>query len=713
MANKKIQHTGIMNKMRDKMPLIIIILIIAFLATIVFEWGMNYLGLGGKSDAFGKINSQEISYKDFERVVQQQIEQTKQSDKTSELDEGTVKLIRDNVWNSFVSQTITQQAVEEYGITVSDKEIQDWVYNKPETLPEQIKKNFMDSTGVFNISFYQQALGMKTKEATQFWNQVENYLRETLLSEKLQAVLSEGAVISEADVLEKYTDDNIYANFNYVLLDLNTITDSAQFAVNDQDLKKYYDEHKNEFKQEESVKLKYVEFKDQATAEDSAYVLKQMESLRKEMKTATEEDSSLIKLLDDNSSLKWDPEYQNPSDFEVMFKTFLDTAKPGDVSDIMIEQAGYKMLKFLDSKEIPDMYVNAEHILVNITNGDTLGAKKKAEEIYNRVKGGEDFSKLALELSDDPSAKQNKGDLGWFKKGAMVKEFEEAVFSANEGDFVGPIKSSFGFHVIHVKGKVKKGYKVAQLQKLITPSSRSKQLIKKKAEDFYADLEKGKSMDTLAKENDLTVVTSENLTKDSPIPVIGVNKKITNFVFDNKVNSVTEPVKYTTGYMIFEILEKTPQGYQNFDSIKVTILKPKVINEKKYAILSGIANDLEGKIVNGDLNSLKEFAPQYSYETADSFKVSKPNNLIGQDYALSSEIFKMKPGEISKPIKGQKGYFIIKLNSVTEFNEQDYLLKAPDIRKNLLTSKKQQMVSEWLTGMQDKADIVDNRDKYF
>ncbi|MBK7158718.1 MAG: hypothetical protein IPH77_09200 [Ignavibacteria bacterium] len=54
---KKVQHTGIMNKMRDKMPLIIIILIIAFLATIVFEWGMNYLGLRDGAVAFAKINS--------------------------------------------------------------------------------------------------------------------------------------------------------------------------------------------------------------------------------------------------------------------------------------------------------------------------------------------------------------------------------------------------------------------------------------------------------------------------------------------------------------------------------------------------------------------------------------------------------------------------------------------------------------------------------
>ena len=137
------------------------------------------------------------------------------------------------------------------------------------------------------------------------------------------------------------------------------------------------------------------------------------------------------------------------------------------------------------------------------------------------------------------------------------------------------------------------------------------------------------------------------------------------------------------------------------------------MNQKKYNVLLGTATDLKGKINNFDLNSLKEVAPQYSYGVADSFKVSKPNPNIGSDYALSYAVMKMKPGEISKPIKGIKGYYIIKLNSITEFNEQDYVLKAPEIRKTLLTSKKQMFVSDWLAKMQNDAVIVDNRDKYF
>lgn len=712
MSNKKkIENTGIMNKMRDKMPLIIIILIIAFLATIVFEWGMNYVGLGGQTEAFAKVNSKEISYAEYERVVQQQVEQMRQQNGGKDIDDAQMDQIREQVWNSLVTQSLSQQAIEKYGITVSDKEILDWIYNRPESLPEPIKRNFIDSTGVFNAAFYQQALGMKTKEATQFWSQVENFVRETLLSEKLQAILTEGAVVSESDILEQYKNDNIVANFDYVLLDLNTLTDTNQFAVNDNDLKEYYEKNKNEFKQVESVSLKYVQFTETATAEDSASTLRQMEIMKKEMQKAKVEDSSLIMLVTDNSTVPFNGEFQNAGSFNSAVTPFLFTAKPGDVSDVLITPDGYQVVKMLDSKEGEDLFVNASHILINFGT-DTVAAKKKADELFNRVKNGEDIQALAVEFSEDPSSKQNRGDLGWFKKGAMVKEFEEAAFNANINDVVGPVKTQFGFHIIKVQGKEKKQFKVAQINKTVTPSSRTKQLVKKKAEDFYSELKKGQIMDSLAKSMNLTVQTGKDIAKDAPIPLAMSNKNLGKLLFENKVSYITEPAKVSGGYAIYEVTEKKPEGFMNFDSIKTTLIKPKVINDKKYAVLSDIANDLETKIVNSDINSLKEVAPQYNYGVADSFKVSKPDERIGVDFTLTTEIMKLKPGQISKPIKGVKGYYIVKVNSITEFNEQDYVLKAPEIRKNLLSQKRQSIVQEWITKMQNEAEIIDNRDKY-
>ncbi|HAY32812.1 MAG TPA: hypothetical protein DCY06_01645, partial [Bacteroidetes bacterium] len=155
------------------------------------------------------------------------------------------------------------------------------------------------------------------------------------------------------------------------------------------------------------------------------------------------------------------------------------------------------------------------------------------------------------------------------------------------------------------------------------------------------------------------------------------------------------------------------QGFLNFDSIKVAQIKPKVIIEKKAEVLSSIAKDIQSKISGGDLMALKEQYPQYIFGHTDSVSVSKPEGTIGLDHAVYGAIFKMNPGEVSQPLKGTKGIILVKLNSVIEFNEQDYVLKAPDIRNTLLGTKRQQIVSDWLTKMQNEAKIIDNRDKYF
>ena len=101
----------------------------------------------------------------------------------------------------------------------------------------------------------------------------------------------------------------------------------------------------------------------------------------------------------------------------------------------------------------PEM-VKASHILVKLgeqTKEEDVAVKEKiAKELLDRVKGGEDFAKLALEMSEDPSAKQNKGDLDFFTKEQMVPEFSKAAFEAKSGDIVGPVKTQFGFHIIKV-----------------------------------------------------------------------------------------------------------------------------------------------------------------------------------------------------------------------------------------------------------------------
>jgi peptidyl-prolyl cis-trans isomerase C len=104
--------------------------------------------------------------------------------------------------------------------------------------------------------------------------------------------------------------------------------------------------------------------------------------------------------------------------------------------------------------------VRARHILFRVADAKDEKAGKAAEEkakaAIARLKKGEDFAKMAGELTEDPSGKQNGGDLGYFTKDKMVPQFAEAAFKLEKGQISEPVKTDFGWHVIKLEDKRKK-----------------------------------------------------------------------------------------------------------------------------------------------------------------------------------------------------------------------------------------------------------------
>jgi peptidyl-prolyl cis-trans isomerase SurA len=114
---------------------------------------------------------------------------------------------------------------------------------------------------------------------------------------------------------------------------------------------------------------------------------------------------------------------------------------------------GYHIIKVTDRRPIK-YKIRASHILIKIkkVNGklDTASAKARADSVYQKLKAGEDFAKLAKEYSDDKGSAVKGGDLGFFQRRMMVKPFDEAAFNLKKGEFSKPVETKFGFHIIKV-----------------------------------------------------------------------------------------------------------------------------------------------------------------------------------------------------------------------------------------------------------------------
>ncbi len=701
---------GLMNKLRDKTHIILIILILAFLATIIFEWGMDYLGVrGGEVTELGSVNGQELKYADFENQVNFTLDQQKQQT-GEDPDENVIKMIRDQVWDQMVSQKLAEQEIKRLGINVTNQEILNWVYNSPQTLPDVIKKNFIDSTGQFDMATYQQALTTKTPEITKFWSQVEEFLKQTLLSQKLQSVITGTVRVTESEVMQKFKDENVKASFDFVFLDPSSIPEN-NIQVTEDDMKIYYDKHKDEFRRDESAKLKYVLFPDIATMDDTVSTEKMMKALIKDFKKLNPADSTTFSVVNDNSLTKFTNTYVKPNEIPAEVITFLFNAAKDSISDVIKASDGFHMVRLIDSKDGTETYSNAQHILINFGT-DTNGAKVKAEQIFTRLKAGEDFGKLAAEFSDDPGSKVKGGDLGWFGKGAMVKEFEDAVNSAKVGEILKPFKTQFGYHIIKVKGRQNKEFKFADIKKTIKASTKTKDIARKRAEDFAFVSKKG-NFDEEAKKLGLQVIDIPNfISKGTFIPGAGQNETVTKFALNEKKGSISEPIKVQTGYAVYVIIDKFPAGFTSFDELKVQQLPNLVKQEKKLDLIKQQAIELKSKI-SGDINSLKTIDPQIIIQKADTVSVAAPSQLIGADFDFANSVYKLQNGQISEPIRTVRGYYIVQMRNITTFDQAKFQTEYDQIKTSLVSQKKQTIVQDWLADLKEKAVIVDNRDLLF
>lgn len=168
--------------------------------------------------------------------------------------------------------------------------------------------------------------------------------------------------------------------------------------------------------------------------------------------------------------------------------------------------------------------VDASHILLSTTDASgkpmtedkKAEVKKKADELYNQLKNGADFAKLAKANSADPGSAQNGGSLGEFGKGKMVKEFEDVAFSLKEGEISKPVASQYGYHIIKVNKKVTSKYNdVKDELKSELTQTKAQELIKKIQESSTVEKYEDKIKDIKFVEVKKSTTSDDKSTTDS------------------------------------------------------------------------------------------------------------------------------------------------------------------------------------------------------
>jgi peptidyl-prolyl cis-trans isomerase D len=210
--------------------------------------------------------------------------------------------------------------------------------------------------------------------------------------------------------------------------------------------------------------------------------------------------------------------------------------------------------------------VRARHILLQINSSrNEEQAEEQMVAIRSRIEGGEDFAELAAELSDDPGSKAQGGDLGFFGRGQMITEFEEAAFAAEPGDLVGPIRTSFGYHLIEVLEKRQGGQQSFQdAQEVIRElllTERARDLAETRARELAErirkeDLGSPEMLQGIADtETGVTFHTPPPFSREDNVPGIGRATLFSVSTFDLQLGEVSDPVRAGAGWTIVHLKE--------------------------------------------------------------------------------------------------------------------------------------------------------------
>lgn len=692
---------GMMAKMRGLAPAFIITVGALFVLFMVISDSNVLEALGGKTNNVGSVNGDDISYQEFVNAVDQQREnQKKQSGK--DVDEENLDQLRDQVWEAVVTQKLIADQIKKFGITVTDDEVREIILG--ENPPEFLKQNFIDSTGQFNRQIYEQALfDPRNKQALL---QAEEYVRQNRLNEKLQSLLLASVNISEADIMNHFIEQNQKIKAEYVLTDLSIYPDSI-VKLDESDLKKYYNEHLDKYKNQAQRKLQYVLFENKPSADDSATIKQTLETVAAKFKKDTASFKSYVEIY---SSVPYSKDTLALNALPANAVELLANSSPGSIIGPVITPQGYILYRLTDVVPSKEAIVKASHILINNMGSDEKNLEE-ANKIYTQLIGGANFEEMAKTHSKDPGSAVKGGDLGWFGKGAMVPEFEKAAFNGAINLIQKPIKSNYGYHIIKVTGKSSTKFVVEKIVNPIHTSASTIDANYNAAQDFAYVADKN-GFEKEAKLMNYTVKETSPFVKEAySIPGIGVNKNLLKFAFDRGLNSVSEVHKVSSGYVVCRISEVINEGVKPFEDVK-NLIKPQVIREKKYEMAKEYAVKIKSQIGN-DIFRAKKINDKLVVDTTGQFTPNGSIPKIGRDYAFIYAAQKAKLNEVTDPVRGFRGQYLIKVIEKNSFDSASYAIQRTSIRDQLFQEKRSTYINQWLEKIKKDADIVDKRYMFF
>lgn len=709
---------------RKRSGLLIAVIGVALLLFVLSDFLSSGSGGRRKSEPLAVVFGEKIDYIDFvSKLEERKSQYAMQYGDDIQFTGNDNFQISNEVYEKMIEDEILKEEYEKLGLVLSDAEIGD-MFTGTFVNPVVMQLFTNPETGVFDrnqvVSFIEN-LDQQSPEVQQSWHMYENMIIEERYKQKYVNLINKAFYIPKAFVDRENVDKNKKFSIAYTGLRYSDINDST-ITVTDDEIKKYYESHKYDFVYEEDfASIDFVVFDVKPSAEDMEVAQENIDTIYSQLKSTEAKD--ILTFINYNSDLDyvWDSSFVKRETLPVKADTLFGASLGTSVSPYL-ENNVFFIHKLLDRKQIPDS-LKAAHILIAYQGALRADpevtrtkdeAKKIADSLLTVVRGKDStfFAQTAQVNSNDPSAKQNGGHLGWFKEGSMVPEFNKACLDGANGSF-SVVESDFGYHVIKVMDKTKpvSKVKIATIKRSVVPSKETLDSVYNVANVFAAESKTAEAFEKNIVDKGYNKRLAERVrTTDYTVPGVEDGREIVRWAYNEKTEKDDVSGVFTldneSKYVIAVLKNRIEKDDVKFADVK-TFVEPFAKKEKKAQMLLDKMNNSIG-----GLKSIDEIANKIN-ASVDSFDVSFSTYSLPsfgpEPEVVGNVAATTQKNVISAPIKGESAIVVYSVYDITE---------AQEANVDMIKAQKQQFFQskvnyELFRSLKKKAKIKDNRILYF
>lgn len=694
---------AVLAKIRQRSALMIVVIalaLFAFIAGDLFKKGT----FGKSSKDVGSINGKDISFEEF-RVKVSNVEKSQQGMTSTQA--------ANTVWDQEVSIALLTAEFDKLGLNVGSKQIMEVLKSDP-----NIGKNptFLNAAGVFDEAKFKEYFKSNPEQA----QALKDREKDAELNAKYQiynTLIKAGIYTTESEGKLKYEMESNKVNFAYVAGLYSSIKDT-QVKVSDAEIVDFMKKNEKKYKADETRDIEYVLIEEKASKEDENEIKNKINGLlsgsvvynqatgKNDTLPGFKSAPNVIEFVNSNSDVPYDSTYVAKKDLPAAYAEQLYNLTPGAIFGPYMSGKNYCISKSLGRKT--GVIAKASHILISYEGTQVPNkkekrtkeeAKAKAESLLAQINANPDsFLMLAFTASDDSSAQQG-GDLGYFGPNQMVKPFNDFVFNSPIGK-VGLVETSFGFHIIKVTDK-QDGVRLATIAQKLEASEATSDKIFTQATKFEMDAA-DKDFDKLAKEMKLTVSTPVTVKlMDESLGPLGNQRNIVRWAFEDETNvgDIKRFEVANLGHIIAKLKKVNAEGLMTVELSRPSV-EPILRNKKKAELL-------KAKMSGTSLEAIAKTTGS-AVQQATGLTMENPALAGGQEPKVVGNAFALATNQLSAPIEGNLGVYVVKNSGV---------IKAP-VQKNYsayvakLKSQSAGDANRVIPALKANATIKDNRSQF-